>query len=144
MTTSVVERWRWSLYNKTAFMNKKWVCWSLIISYTPWPFPGKPSSDQAVLTAAMCSVKADSHITCCAHAVPLPCRAVKCLECAFPRLIYTVRPCLDSHLPCRAHAIPYHAVLLKATAQHDRRERACGLIARVRLLTAITRSSTKL
>jgi len=32
-------------------------------------------------------------------------------------------------LPCRAHAI-----LLKATAQHGRRERACGLTARVRLL----------
>jgi hypothetical protein len=50
----------------------------------------------------------------------------------------------DSHLPCRAHAIPEHAVLLKATAQHGRRETACGLTARVRLLPAITRSSTKL
>jgi len=28
----------------------------------------------------------------------------------------------DSHLPCRAHAIPDHAILLKATAQHGRRE----------------------
>ena len=50
----------------------------------------------------------------------------------------------DLHLPCRAHAIPDHAVLLKATAQHGRRETACGLTARVRLLPAITRSSTKL
>ena len=50
----------------------------------------------------------------------------------------------DSHLPCRAHAIPDHAILLKATAQHGRRERACGLTARVQLLPAITRSSTKL
>ena len=36
----------------------------------------------------------------------------------------------DSHLPCRAHAIPDHAVLLKATVQHGRRETAvlyCGL-----------------
>jgi hypothetical protein len=37
-----------------------------------------------------------------------------------------------------------HAVLLKATAQHGRRETACGLPARVRLLPAITRSSTKI
>ena len=50
----------------------------------------------------------------------------------------------DSHLPCRAHAIPDHAILLKATAQHGRREWACGLTARVLLLPAITRRSTKL
>jgi hypothetical protein len=30
------------------------------------------------------SVKADSHIACRAHAVPLPCRAAKGLECVFP------------------------------------------------------------
>ena len=29
-------------------------------------------------------VKADSHIACRAHAVPLPCRAAKDLECVFP------------------------------------------------------------
>ena len=29
-------------------------------------------------------VKADSHMACCAHAVPLPCRATKGLECVFP------------------------------------------------------------
>ena len=28
--------------------------------------------------------KADSHIACRAHAVPLPCRAAKGLECVFP------------------------------------------------------------
>jgi len=50
----------------------------------------------------------------------------------------------DSHLPCRAHAIPNHGVLLKATTQHGRRETACGLLARFRLLLATTRSSTKL
>ena len=51
----------------------------------------------------------------------------------------------DSHLPC--HAMPMlcsdHAVLLKATTDHVRRETACGLPARVRLLPATTRSSTK-
>ena len=31
-------------------------------------------------------LKADSHIACRAHAVPLPCRATKCLECVFPIL----------------------------------------------------------
>ena len=30
------------------------------------------------------SLKADSHIACSAHAVPLPCRAAKGLECVFP------------------------------------------------------------
>jgi hypothetical protein len=30
------------------------------------------------------SLKADSHIACRAHAVPLPCRAAKGLECVFP------------------------------------------------------------
>jgi hypothetical protein len=49
----------------------------------------------------------------------------------------------DSHLPCSAHAIPEHAVLLKVTAQHGHRETACGLPARVRLLPATTRISTK-
>ena len=44
----------------------------------------------------------------------------------------------DSHLPCHAHTI-----LLKATVQHGRRETTCWLTARVRLLPAITRSSTK-
>ena len=36
-----------------------------------------------------------------------------------------------------------HAVLLKATAQHGRRETACGLPAGVRLLPVTTRSFTK-
>jgi hypothetical protein len=30
------------------------------------------------------TLRADSHIACCAHAVPLPCRAAKGLECVFP------------------------------------------------------------
>ena len=37
-----------------------------------------------------------------------------------------------------------HAVLLKVTAQHGRRETACGLTARVRLFPDTTRSSTKI
>jgi hypothetical protein len=31
-----------------------------------------------------CSVKADSHIACRAHAISLPCRAAKGLGCVFP------------------------------------------------------------
>jgi len=58
-------------------------------------------------------------------------------------LIYTVRPCVIH----TCHAMPVlcsdHAVLLKATAQHVRREMACGLPARIRLHPATTRSSTK-
>ena len=57
--------------------------------------------------------------------------------------IYTVRPCLIH----TCHAMPMlcsdHAVLLKATAQHVRRETACGLPARVQLLPSTSRSSTK-
>ena len=30
------------------------------------------------------TLKADSHTTCRAHAVPLPCRAARGLECVFP------------------------------------------------------------
>jgi hypothetical protein len=37
-----------------------------------------------VYTAAvLVSLKADSHITCRAHAVPFPCHAAKGLECVF-------------------------------------------------------------
>jgi hypothetical protein len=54
----------------------------------------------------------------------------------------------DSHLLCHAYAAPMpctdHTVLLKVTAQHGRRETACGLPARVRLLPVTTRSSTKI
>ena len=76
--------------------------------------------------------------------MPFPCHAV-------PLTVYNVSfpfdlrgaAVSDSHLSCSAHVIPDHALLLKATAQHGRRERACGLLARVRLLPATTRSSTK-
>ena len=47
--------------------------------------------------------KADSHITCRAHVVPLPCRAAKGLECVLFDLHSAAVS--DSHLPCHAHAI---------------------------------------
>jgi hypothetical protein len=79
------------------------------------------------------------------HSMPRPFRpsAMPCREgfrMCLSHLIYTVRPCLIH----TCHAIPDHAVLLKATAQHGHRERACGQTARVRLLPTITRSSAKL
>jgi hypothetical protein len=74
-----------------------------------------------------------------AHAVPLPCRAAKGLECVFPIYLHSAAvSCHAAPMPCS-----YHAVFLKATAQHGRRETACGLPARVRLLLATTQSSTK-
>jgi len=83
------------------------------------------------------TLKADSHIACCAHVVPLPCRAAKGLECVFP-IWFTQCGCVwfTLAMPCSDHAI-----LLKATAQHGHRETACGLPARIRLLPATTRSS---
>ena len=73
----------------------------------------------------------------------MPCRAAKGLECVFPiwftqcgRVWFT----LAMPLPCHPRA----AVLLKDTAQHGRRQTACGLLAHVRLLPATTRNSTKL
>jgi hypothetical protein len=82
---------------------------------------------------AMNAFKANSHITCRAHAVSLRVQIV-----SFPFDLYSAAVS-DSHLPCRAHAVS-----LKATAQHGLRETACGLPARVRLLPATTRSSTKI
>ena len=56
------------------------------------------------------SLKADSHIACRSHAVPLPCRAAKSLECVFPisftqcgRVWFTLAmPC-----PCHAPTMPF-------------------------------------
>jgi hypothetical protein len=83
------------------------------------------------------------------HSMPRPCRspAMPCrygYRMCLSHLIYTVRPCLIH--TCHAAPMPCsdHAVLLKATAQHGRRETTCGLPARVRLLQATTRSSTKI
>jgi hypothetical protein len=63
-------------------------------------------------------LKADSHIACHAHAVPLQCRAPKGLECVFP-IWFTQCGCVwfTLAMPCRchAHAVPMpcsdHAVL---------------------------------
>ena len=77
--------------------------------------------------------------------MPFPCHAVplSVYNVSFPFDLHSAAMS-DSLLPCRAHAISEHAVFLKATAQHGRRETTCGLLARIRLLPATTRSSTKL
>ena len=83
-------------------------------------------------------IKADSHVACHAHAVPLPCCATKGLNVSFPFHLHSAAVS-DSHLPCSDLA-----VLLKVTAQQGLQEMACGLPVRVRLLPATTRSSTKI
>ena len=42
------------------------------------------STDTNLHTPVIYTIKADLHIACHAHAVPLPCRAAKDLECVFP------------------------------------------------------------
>ena len=63
----------------------------------------------------------------------MPCRYG--FRMCLSHLIYTMRPCLIH--TCLAMPCSDHSVLLKATAQHIRRETAFGL------LPATTRSSTK-
>ena len=75
-----------------------------------------PPSQQSTTDAKCCGVpdasavlqsvplKADSHIACRAHAVPLPCRAAKGLELSFPFDLHSAAVS-DSHLPCHAHAV---------------------------------------
>ena len=79
------------------------------------------------------------------HNMPRPCHAVPLMvyNVSFPFDLHSAAVS-DSHLPCRAHAITDHAIVFKAMTHHGRRERACGITARVRLLPAITWSSTKL
>jgi hypothetical protein len=71
-------------------------------------------------------LKADSHIACRAHAVPLPCRAAKGLECVFPiwftqcgRVWFT----LAMPRPCHALTMPFFARPRHSAAI----EMACGL-----------------
>ena len=67
---------------------------------------------------------------CCTHAVPLPCRAAKGLECVFPIWFTQCGPVwftLTMPCPCHAPTMPFPC---HATAQHGRRETAvlcCGL-----------------
>jgi len=70
-----------------------------------------------------CLLKADSHIACRAHAVPLPCRATKGLECVFPiwftqcgRVWFT----LAMPRPCHALTMPFFSRPRHSTAVERR------------------------
>jgi len=82
-----------------------------------------------------------------AHAVPLPCRAAKGLECVFP-IWFTqcglVWFTLAMPRPYHVLTMPFFPRPRHGTARHGRRETDCGLPARVRLLPATTRTSTKI
>jgi hypothetical protein len=96
----------------------------------------------------VCSpLKADSHIACRAHAVSLPCRAANCVgKVSFPFDLHSAAVS-NSHLTCRAHTnaptMPFFSRPRHSTAFGPRQGTASGLPARVRLLPANTRSSTK-
>jgi hypothetical protein len=69
------------------------------------------------------TLKADSHIACRAHAVPMQCRAAKCIECVFPiwftqygRVWFT----LAMARPCHALTMPFFSRPRHSTAV-DRR-----------------------
>jgi hypothetical protein len=69
------------------------------------------------------TLKADSHIACRAHAVPLPCRAAKGLECVFPlwftqcgRVWFT----LAVPRPCHALTMPFFSRPRHSTAVERR------------------------
>ena len=61
-------------------------------------------------------VKADSHIACRAHAVPLPCRAAKGLNVSCPFDLHSAAVS-DSHLPCRAPTMPFFSRPQHSTAE---------------------------
>jgi len=83
------------------------------------PLPS-PQQHPRLLTK---TVKADSHIACRAHAVPLPCRAAKGLECVFPiwftqcgRVWFT----LAMPSPCHALTMPFFSRSRHSTAVERR------------------------
>jgi hypothetical protein len=62
-----------------------------------------------------CQVKDNSYIPCRAHAVSLPCRDAKGLDC-LSHFIYTVRPCL-THSCFAAPVLCHDHAILKASSQ---------------------------
>ena len=84
--------------------------WRILNAATTYTSPSNQRRDH---------VKADSHITCRAHAVPLPCSTAKGLECVFPiwftqcgRVWFALAmPC-----PCRALTMPFFSRPRHSTA----------------------------
>jgi hypothetical protein len=75
------------------------------------------------LIATAFILKADSHIVCHSHAVPLPCRAAKGLECVFP-IWFTqcglVWFTLAIPRPCHALTVPFFSRPRHSTAVERR------------------------
>ena len=74
-------------------------------------------SDSSNQMDTISSLKADSHRACRTHAVPLPCRAAKGLECVFPiwftqcgRVWFTLA------LPCHVLTMPFFSMPRHSTA----------------------------
>jgi hypothetical protein len=66
--------------------------------------------------------KANSHIPCRSHAVPLLCLAAKALDCVFPIWFTQCGRVGFTHAmprPCHAETMSFWKRLLKATAQRD-------------------------
>jgi len=80
-----------------------------------WTFPST--------TQKLYRLKADSHTACRAHAVPLPCRAAKGLECVFP-IWFTqcgrVWFILAIPRPCHAQTMPFFSRPWHSTAVERR------------------------
>jgi len=97
--------------------------------------------------------KADSHITCCAHAFPLPCRATKCLECVFPiwftqcgRVWFTlVIPCLSSqgHVTARPSRVGLWATCSRSASSGYHAEFHEVVIRRIPISDAGSQCETK-
>ena len=77
----------------------------------------------SAVSSEKATVRADSHIACRAHAVPLPFRATKGLECVFPiwftqcgRVCFT----LTMPRPCHALTMPFFSRPRHSTAVERR------------------------
>jgi hypothetical protein len=148
------------LHASTTCYNHLTFNWSHVFRASP--FPGL-RQDHTPYTSSLLKCHSKTFITRLRliythHAVPLPCHTAKGLDCVFPiwftqcgRVWFTdIMP-----RPCHATTMPFWKRLLTATEQCGmggawhvwisigRPETACGRPARVRLLPATTRSSTK-
>ena len=89
--------------------------WNVVIGRALNTFLPRRSYQTFRLSVASASCfKADSHIECRAHAVPLPYHAAKGLEC-LSHVIYTVRPCLIH----TCHAAPMPSPTMPLRPRHS-------------------------
>jgi hypothetical protein len=80
-----------------------------------------PLSKETFISVNTWTLKANSHIACCAHAIPLPCHASKGLECVFPiwftqcgRVWFTLAmPCPYQALTMPFFSRPQHSTGVK-------------------------------